>query len=59
MFCNTPYCAILCGSSVASALELKDELWGGKWNWIDWSLTTTGAVIGYSIRIGISILIKF
>lgn len=33
----------------ASALEFKDSQWGGKWDWIDWSMTLLGGLIG-SIR---------
>lgn len=51
MVSNSPYCAALCGVGVASALELKDRLWGGKWDWIDWSLTVAGVAIGYSARV--------
>jgi len=58
MVSNTPYCAALCGFGVAAALELKDKLWGGKWDWIDWSLTIAGVAVGYSIRVGITMLIK-
>lgn len=46
---NSVYCAAYAGIGVASALELKDKLWGGKWDWIDWSLTVAGVVIGQTI----------
>ena len=29
----------------ASCLELKDKLHGGKWDWIDWTLTVLGGII--------------
>lgn len=45
------YCAGYTGIGVASALEFKDKSWGGKWDWIDWSLTISGVIIGYSIRV--------
>lgn len=45
------YCAALAGIGVASSLELKDNLWGGKWDWIDWSLTVCGVFVGRLIRI--------
>ena len=48
---NDIYCAAYTGISVASALELKDKLWGAKWDWIDWSLTLVGIVIGFPIRL--------
>lgn len=45
------YCALYAGTGVAAALELKDRLWGGKWDWIDLSLTVAGAVVGRLIGI--------
>lgn len=45
------YCAALAGGGTASALELKDKLWGGKWDWVDWSLTIGGVFVGRLIRI--------
>ena len=50
---NSIYCAVYVGLGISSALELKDKLWGGKWDWIDWTLTVVGVAIGYLIRIGI------
>ena len=47
---NSIYCAAYAGIGIASALEFKDKLWGGKWDWIDWLLTIIGVAIGYSIR---------
>ena len=44
------YCAAYAGIGVASALELKDKLWGGKWDWIDWGLTVGGVTIGFLIN---------
>lgn len=54
---NSIYCAAYAGLGISSALELKDKLWGGKWDWIDWTLTVVGVAIGYLIRIGIIALI--
>lgn len=51
------YCAAYAGVGVSSALELKDKLWGGKWDWIDWSLTIFGVLIGYLLRLGIKQMI--
>lgn len=45
------YCALYAGIGVAAALELKDRLWGSQWDWIDLSLTVTGAVVGHLIAI--------
>ena len=50
---NGLYCAAYAGVGVASALELKDKLWDGKWDWIDWSLTILGVAVGYAVRLGI------
>lgn len=44
------YCTILLSISVASALEYKDIQWGGKWDWIDWSLTVAGVLIGFLLK---------
>lgn len=51
------YCAAYAGIGIASALEFKDKSWGGKWDWIDWSLTVAGVAIGYGIRLGLKSLI--
>lgn len=55
---NDDYCAALCGIGVASALELKDRLWGGKWDWTDWAFTVLGVAIGRAARIGVMALFK-
>ena len=47
---NSVYCAAYTGIGVAAALELKDKLWGGEWDWIDFGLTIAGVAIGYTIR---------
>jgi len=48
---NTNYCAAYAGLLTASTLEFKDKSWGGKWDWIDFSLTLAGVVIGRLIHI--------
>lgn len=50
-FANSLYCAAYAGVGVATALELKDKLWGGKFDFVDLSLTLAGAAIGYGVRI--------
>ena len=45
------YCAAYAGVGVAAALELKDKLWGGEPDWIDFCLTVAGVAIGYAVRI--------
>ena len=44
------YCALYAGVCVAAALELKDKLYGGKWDWIDFGCTVAGVVVGRLIR---------
>ena len=46
-FANSLYCAAYAGLGVATALELKDKLWGGKFDIVDLSLTLAGTAIGY------------
>lgn len=48
------YTALLVGLTVSSTLELKDKLWGGKWDWTDWIITIAGTAVGF----GISFTIK-
>lgn len=43
------YTALLVGLTVSSTLELKDKLWGGKWDWVDWSITLAGVFVGFTI----------
>lgn len=50
-FANSLYCAAYAGLGVATALELKDKMWGGKFDLIDLSLTLAGVAIGYGVRI--------
>ncbi len=47
---DSNYCAAYAGVGVAGALELKDELWGGKWDWIDFGCTLAGVVVGRLTR---------
>lgn len=47
---DSTYCAAYAGVGVAAALELKDELWGGKWDWIDFGCTVAGVVVGRLTR---------
>jgi hypothetical protein len=43
---NSFYCASYTGACVAASLELKDKMWGGSWDWIDFALTFAGAIVG-------------
>lgn len=45
------YCAAYAGVGISAALELKDKMWGGKWDWIDFGLTAFGVGVGRLIRI--------
>ena len=50
-FANSLCCAAYAGIGVATALELKDKMWGGKFDLVDLSLTLAGVAIGYGVRI--------
>lgn len=53
-FCaDDDYCAAYAGIGVAAALELKDKLWGGKPDWVDFTLTVAGVAVGRLIRIAV------
>jgi len=41
---------ILCVLGVATAMEFKDYMWGGKWDWKDWFCTMLGGVVGQMIQ---------
>lgn len=45
------YCAAYGGLGVAGALELKDKLWGGEPDWVDFALTSVGVALGYGTRV--------
>lgn len=44
------YCAEYTGIGIASALELKDKMHGGKFDWVDLSLTVIGVNIGFGVK---------
>lgn len=48
------YCALYAGVGVAGALELKDKLYGGKWDWVDFGSTMVGVVVGRLIRVALT-----
>ena len=50
---DSNYCAAYTGCGVAAALELKDKLWGGKWDWTDFGVTVAGVIVGRLIRIAL------
>lgn len=47
------YCAAYAGIGIAGALELKDKLWGGEPDWIDFTLTVAGVAVGYAVRVAV------
>lgn len=42
---------ILCVLGVASGMEFKDKQYGNKWDWLDWSSTMLGGLIGQLITV--------
>ena len=45
------YCAAYTGIGIAVTSELKDKLWGGVWDWIDFVLTVVGVAAGFGLRL--------
>lgn len=54
---NSLYCAAYAGISVATALEVKDRMWGGKADIIDWGLTVGGVAVGFGVRTLVNLVI--
>ena len=50
LLANDWYCVMYGGIGVSGALEFKDWQWGGKPDWIDFTLTFTGFIAGYLTR---------
>lgn len=44
------FTAMYAGVLTAGALEYKDKVHGGRWDWIDFGLTVAGAMIGQLIE---------
>jgi hypothetical protein len=42
---------------LAFGMELKDKLWGGKFDWLDFTSTMIGGIIGQSLQLLIIYLI--
>ena len=42
---------ILCVLGLATGMEFKDKLWGGKYDWIDRLATMLGGLIGQALQI--------
>lgn len=43
--------SIICVVGVASGLEYKDYLYGNKWDWLDWSATLIGGLVGQVLQL--------
>lgn len=48
---------ILFVAGLASGMEFKDKMYGGKWDWLDWIATMIGGTIGQAIQIGLIYLV--
>ena len=42
---------ILCVLGIASGLEFKDKQYGNQWDWLDWTATILGGLVGQLIQI--------
>ena len=45
------FLTILCVIGLASGMEFKDKMYGNTWDWLDWSMTTIGGLIGQILMI--------
>ena len=50
---------ILCVLGVASGLEFKDKQYGNQWDWLDWSATMLGGLVGQLLQIIVILLNQF
>lgn len=48
---------ILCVLGLATGMEFKDKLCGGKYDWIDWLSTMLGGIIGQAMQLFVIYLI--
>ena len=48
---------ILCVLGLATGMEFKDKLYGGEYDWIDWSLTMLGGIVGQAMQLFVIYLI--
>lgn len=48
---------ILFAAGLGIGMELKDKLWGGKWDWLDLIATILGGIIGQILQVLLIILI--
>ena len=50
---------ILCVLGVASGMEFKDEKYGNKWDWGDWTCTMMCGMVGQALQVAIILLIIY
>lgn len=50
---------ILCVLGCASGMEFKDQQWGGKWDWLDWTATMIGGIIGQALQVAVLLVIYY
>lgn len=50
IFAFSPHGALYAAGVAASCLELKDRLWGGRWDWVDRSMTAIGGAAAAATR---------
>ena len=51
---------LFCVIGLASGMELKDRLYGNRWDWTDWWCTIAGGAIGQGLQVvAIVILVYF
>ena len=48
---------ILCVLGLATGMEFKDKLYGGEYDWIDWSSTMLGGTVGQAMQLFVIYLI--
>ena len=49
--------SILCVLGIASGMEYKDYTYGNKWDWVDWTYTMLGGLIGQLLQVLIIMLL--
>lgn len=42
---------IICVLGIASGMEFKDKEYGNQWDWLDWTATILGGLVGQLIQI--------
>ena len=48
---------ILCVLGVASGMEFKDKLYSNNWDWLDWTSTILGGIVGQILQVLVLLLI--